>query len=241
MSISLRPDRQALADIAPVAVPAIPFGFIVGVAIGESELPQWAGLASSQVVFAGASQLALITLGGTASFWAVLTAVLVINSRHLMYSAAMAPAFRSQPRWMRWFGPYLLIDQVFALSTMRDHPDPATFRRYYLTTGISLWLIWNTVVPLGLVIGSVVPDSWRLDYAAALMFAGLALFAVDRLPAAVAAVSGGLVSLMTVGLRDRLGIVVGAVVGVIAGSIADEWLSRRAAATTAGEPTEAAT
>jgi uncharacterized membrane protein len=36
-----------------------------------------------------------------------------------------------------------------------------------------------------------------------------------------------LVSLMTVGLRDRLGIVVGAVAGVIAGAIADQIISSR--------------
>jgi len=227
MAISLRPDRTALADMAPVAVPAIPFGFIVGVAIGESALPTWAGIASSQIVFAGASQLALITLAGPASFWAIVTAVAVINSRHLMYSAAMAPTFREQPRWMRWVGPYVLIDQVFALSVMQTERPPDSFRRYYLTTGIGFWLLWNTVVPLGLVVGTLIPDSWRLDYAAALMFCGLTLFAVDRVPAAAAAVVGGFVSLLSVGLRDRLGIVVGAVAGVIAGALVDQWWSSR--------------
>ncbi|MEL6892877.1 MAG: AzlC family ABC transporter permease [Actinomycetota bacterium] len=244
MAISLRPDRQALADMAPVAVPAVPFGFIVGVAIGTSELPTWAGVASSQIVFAGASQLALITLAGPASFWAVLTAVLVINSRHLMYSAALAPTFRHQPRWMRWIGPYVLIDQVFALATMQSEREPASFRRYYLTIGVAFWLIWNAVVPLGLVVGSVVPDSWRLDYAAAIMFAGLAMFAVDRIPAAIAATVGGVVSLVAVGLRDRLGIVIGALAGVIAASIYEEWNARRTTDDTnpmdgSGEPEEA--
>ncbi|MEM1334994.1 MAG: AzlC family ABC transporter permease [Actinomycetota bacterium] len=234
MPLSMRPDRQALADMAPVAVPAVPFGFIVGVAIGDSALPEWAGLASSQLVFAGASQLALITLAGPASFWAVVTAVLVINSRHLMYSAALSTTFRDQPRWMRWAGSYLLIDQVFALSSTKTERPPASFRRYYLTVGIGFWLMWNLVVPLGLIIGSVVPDSWRLDYAAALMFAGLTLFAIDRLPAAVAALVGGAVSLATTGLPDRLGIVVGAVVGIAAGSIADELQRRRAATVDAG-------
>ena len=222
-------DRQALADLLPVAVPAIPFGFVIGLAITESAMPQWIGWLTAPLVFAGAAQLAMITLAGSASVWAIITAVLVINTRHLMYSAAMAPAFRAQPRWMRWFAPFLMVDQVFALAALQTARTPADFRRYYLTVAVSLWLVWNTVVPLGMVIGPVVPESWRLDYAPPIMFAGLTLFAIHKVPAGVAAIVGGLVSLMAVGLRDRLGIVVGAVAGVIAGAIAEQVISNRQA------------
>ena len=220
-------DRQALADLLPVAVPAIPFGFVIGLAITESAMPQWVGWLTAPLVFAGAAQLAMITLAGSASVWAIITAVLVINTRHLMYSAAMAPSFREQPRWMRWFAPFLMVDQVFALAALQTHRTPADFRRYYLTVAISLWLVWNTVVPLGMLIGPVVPESWRLDYAPPIMFAGLTMFAVKKVPAGVAAIVGGLVSLMAVGLRDRLGIVVGALAGVIAGAIAEQIISNR--------------
>jgi predicted branched-subunit amino acid permease len=220
-------DRQALADLLPVAIPAIPFGFVIGLAITESAMPQWIGWLTAPLVFAGAAQLAMITLAGSASVWAIITAVLVINTRHLMYSAALAPSFREQPRWMRWFAPFLMVDQVFALAALQTDRTPADFRRYYLTIAITLWLVWNTVVPLGMFIGPVVPESWRLDYAPPIMFAGLTMFAVKKVPAGVAAIVGGLVSLMTVGLRDRLGIVVGAVAGVIAGAIADQIISSR--------------
>ena len=220
-------DRRALADVIPLAIPAIPFGFVVGLAITESDIPTWAGALSSPLVFAGAAQLAMITLAGTASLWAIIVAVLVINTRHVMYSAALAPAFRAQPRWMRWLAPYVLIDQVFALSILKTDLEPAAFRRYYLTAGVTLLLIWNTVVPLGMVVGPVVPDGWRLDFAPPIMFAGLVLFAINKIPAAAAAVAGGLASLASVGLRDRLGIVVGAVVGILAGVVAEAVLDRR--------------
>ncbi len=220
-------DRRALADLLPVAVPAVPFGFVIGLAITESAMPQWVGWLTAPLVFAGAAQLAMITLAGSASVWAIITAVLVINTRHLMYSAAMAPSFRKQPRWMRWFAPFLMVDQVFALAALQTHRTPLDFRRYYLTVAIVLWLVWNTVVPLGMLIGPVVPESWRLDYAPPIMFAGLAMFAVKRIPAGVAAIVGGLVSLMAVGLRDRLGIVVGALAGVLAGAIAEQIIANR--------------
>ncbi len=191
-------------------------------------MPAWVGWLTAPLVFAGAAQLAMITLAGSASVWAIITAVLVINTRHLMYSAALAPSFRQQPTWMRWFAPFLLVDQVFALASIQSHRSPLEFRRYYLTMAIALWLVWNTVVPLGMLIGPVVPEAWRLDYAPPIMFAGLTLFAVNKVPAGVAAIVGGFVSLMTVGLRDRLGIVVGAVVGVLAAALVEQAMANRA-------------
>jgi 4-azaleucine resistance transporter AzlC len=222
-----RIDRQALADVLPIAVPAVPFAFVIGLAVTESAMPAWVAWLSSPLMFAGASQLALITLAGSASAWAIITAVLVINTRHVMYSAAMAPTFRTQPRWMRWFGPFLMVDQVFALAALQTHRSPADFRRYYLTISITLYIIWNTAVPLGMLIGPVIPDSWRLDFAPPIMFAGLTMFAVKRVPAGVAALVGGFVSLATVDLRDRLGIVIGALAGVAAGAIADQIITNQ--------------
>lgn len=222
-----RIDRQALADVLPIAVPAIPFAFVIGLAVTETAMPAWVAWLSSPLVFAGAAQLALITLAGSASAWAIIAAVLVINTRHTMYSAAMAPTFRTQPRWMRWFGPFLMVDQVFALAALQTHRSPADFRRYYLTVAITLYIIWNTAVPLGMLIGPVIPDSWRLDFAPPIMFAGLTMFAVKKVPAGVAAIVGGFISLATVDLRDRLGIVIGALAGVVAGAIADQIITNR--------------
>jgi predicted branched-subunit amino acid permease len=218
-------DRQAVVDTIPLVIPAVPFGFVVGLAITESEMPLWAAWLSSPLIFAGAAQLAMVTIAGTASLWAVITAVLVINSRHVMYSAAFAPTFRAQPRWFRWFGPTLLIDQVFAITTMQTSRDPASFRRYYITAGLVFLAFWNVAVPLGMLIGPIVPTAWRLDYAPPIMFAGLTLFAINRLPAGVAAIVGGLVSLFAAGLRDRLGILIGAVSGVLAGAIVEQLMS----------------
>ena len=214
-------DRRAVADSIPLFLPAVPFGFVLGLAITEGEMPALIGWLSSPIVFAGAAQLAVVTLAGTASIWAVVVAGLVINTRHVMYSAAMAPTFQRQPGWMRWFGPYLLIDQTFALSLLQIDRTPAEFRRYYLTVGLFFWFNWQWAVALGMVVGPIVPESWRLDYAPAVMFIGLVLIGVQRLPQAVAALVGGTVSLATAGLQDRLGILIGAVAGVAAGAIVE--------------------
>ena len=222
-----RMDRRAIADSTPLFLPAIPFAFVLGLAATEGEMPAAIGWLTSPLIFAGAAQLAVLTLAGTASVWAVIVAGLVINTRHVMYSAALAPTFRLQPRWMRWVGPFFLIDQVFALAVLHADRPPAEFRRYYLTCGIFFFVNWQWATALGMVVGPIVPASWQLGYAPPVMFVGLVVIGISRMPQAVAAVVGGAVGLATAGLHDRLGILVGAVAGVVAGAVAELVQDRR--------------
>lgn len=222
-------DRRAIADAFPLFLPAIPFGFVLGLAAAEGEMPIAIGWATSPLIFGGAAQLAVLSLAGTASIWAVVVAGLVINTRHVMYSAALAPAFQRQPRWMRWLGPFVLIDQVFALAMLQADRPPAEFRRYYLTCGVFFFVNWQWATALGMVVGPIVPDSWQLGFAPPIMFVGLVLIGIRRVPQAVAAIVGGTVGLMAAGLQDRLGILLGAVAGVAAGTIAEIRLERSAA------------
>ena len=214
-------DRRGIADAIPLYIPAIPFGFVVGLAITEGEMPMLVGWLTSPVIFAGAAQLAVITLAGTASIWSVIVAGLVINTRHVMYSAAMAPTFQRQPRWMQWLGPYVLLDQTFALTFLQTDRSPAEFRRYYLSVGFFFWCCWQVTVALGMLVGPVVPDSWRLEFAPAIMFLGLVLIGIEKVPQAAAALVGGTVSLAAAGMQDRLGIIVGAIAGVAAGTFVE--------------------
>lgn len=219
--LATRIDRRAIADATPLFLPAIPFGFVLGLAMTESAMPTPIAWLSSSLVYAGAAQLAVVSLAGTATVWAVIVAGLVINTRHVMYSAALAPAFQQQPRWVRWCGSFVLIDQIFALAVLHADRPPDEFRRYYLTAGWFFFLGWQLATALGMVVGPVVPAGWRLEYAPPIMFVGLVLIAVQRVPQAVAAVVGGSVGLATAGLPDRLGILVGALAGVAAGTVAE--------------------
>lgn len=220
--------RRALLDALPLIIPAIPFALVLGLAITESGVGNFLGWTSAPIVFAGAAQLTLITLLGGGAFWvAAVGAALVVNARHAMYSAALAPYFRGQPRWFRWVAPYLLIDQVFALATLRRGDDPWTFRTYYLAMGTAFGVFWFVAVALGLLIGPVVPTEWELGFAIPVMFAGIVVLAIDRAPKLVAAATAVLVTWLAAELPSQSGLLVGAVAGVAAGFAAG-FLSDRA-------------
>lgn len=216
--------RQGVIDALPLVVPAIPFGLVIGLAITTSGMNGFVGWSSSWLIFGGAAQLTVITLlGSGVAVAAAVGTALVVNARHLMYSAALAPTFQSQPRWFRWLGPYLLIDQQFALTSVRPEEEPGRFRTYYLAAGATFWSLWQMAVALGLLIGPVVPEEWNLEFAIPILFIGLLVIGIDHWPKVVAAAVGAGVTYLAAGMPNRTGLLVGAFVGILAGAIAERF------------------
>lgn len=212
--------KRAIADAVPLYVPAIPFALVIGLAIVDSGIDPLVGWSTSWLIFGGAAQLTLITLlGSGVAIVAAATAALVVNARHLMYSAALAPTFQKQPTWMRWLGPYVLIDQVFALATLEADESPEAFRTYYITIGATFWSLWQVTTALGLAIGPVVPESWNLGFAVPILFLGLIVISIDKSSKVVAALVAAIVAYLAAGMPNRSGLLVGGLVGIIAGTI----------------------
>jgi 4-azaleucine resistance transporter AzlC len=221
MSLDRAVARRGFVDAVPLFIPAIPFGLVLGLAINESGIGALVGWSSSPIIFGGSAQLTLVSLlGSGTAVIAATTAALVVNARHLMYSAALAPTFQRQPRWFRWVGPYLLIDQLFALSTFRLEDDPDDFRTYYLAAGLTFWVTWLATTALGLLLGPVVPEGWHLEFAVPILFVGLMIVGMDSWPKVVAAVVGAGVTLASAGLPNRAGLMVGSLAGILAGTLA---------------------
>ncbi len=213
--------RRAVGDAFPLFLPVIPFALVLGVAITESGIGNLVGWSSSSLVFGGAAQLTVVSLlGAGAAVTAAIVAALVVNARHLMYSAALAPAFQAQPRWFRWLGPYFLVDQLFALAVLRSDDDPDDFRTYYLAAGLTFWPLWQVSTAAGLVLGPVVPESWQLGFAVPVMFLGLVVMGINSSSKLVAAAVGAAVTFAFAGLPNRAGLLVGSLVGVVAGALA---------------------
>lgn len=212
----------AIRDSIPLFIPAIPFGFVLGTAMVRSELPTWVAWLSSVTVFAGAAQLALVTAAGVASWWTAVATAVVINSRHIMYSAGITPRYQNQPRWFRVIGPFFLIDQVFALTAIKTELDRRQFRRYSMAAGLFFFTSWLIVTTAGVLLGASVPDNLGLEMAVAVMFAGMIAMSIQRLSAVVAAAAGAATSVLLLGLPNRLGLLVGAAAGVGAAFVTDE-------------------
>ena len=222
MSVDRVNARRGVTDALPLYVPAIPFALVIGLAISEAGINPFSGWSGSWLIFGGAAQLTLVSLlGSGTAVIAAITAALVVNARHLMYSAALAPTFQKQPTWFRWLGPYVLIDQMFALTIIEADREPDIFRTYYLAAGATFWTLWQLTTALGLALGPVIPEEWNLQFAVPLLFIGLIVLGIDKWPKAVAALVGGGVTFLFAGLPNRSGLLVGALAGIIVGTVAE--------------------
>jgi 4-azaleucine resistance transporter AzlC len=215
--------------VSPLLLAVIPFGLVLGVTAAASLVGGGLGIATSFIIFAGAAQLVTVQLldAGTSLVVVIVTA-LVVNVRHLMYSAAMAPHFSEFPRRTRLVLPYLLTDQAFAVSVLRYETttDP-TYKRWFFTgAGFALWGSWQVATIVGVALGAQIPESLGLEFAIPLVFLVLLIPVVQTRPGLVAAVVGGLVAVAASEAPYGLGLVIGALTGVGAG-VAAEQLGRR--------------
>lgn len=218
------PFRDGVIAVSPLMIGVIPFGLIFGVAAAASSVGGAIGWASSWIIFGGAAQIATIQLldAGTTAVVVIATA-LIIQARHIMYSAAMAPHFREFPPAWRWGLPYLLTDQAFAVSIIRYETvtDPTYKRWFFLGAGITLWTVWQTTTGIGVLLGAQIPAAWSLEFTIPLVFLALLIPTLRTRPAVVAAAVGGTVALLGYSMPYNLGLIVGAMSGVMAGVIAE--------------------
>lgn len=218
----------------PLLLGVAPFGMACGAYAARSGLSAGLAQAMSVIVFGGASQFVATRLivDGVPGVVIVL-AVLLVNSRHALYSASIAPHVEQLPvRWRAGLA-YLLTDEVYAVAIFRyrDGRSAAEAHWFFLGTALTLWAAWQITTGIGVFVGSAVPDSWSLDFALPLTFLALIVPALRDRPALAAASAAALVAVIGFGWPYGTGLLAAAVAGMAAGMVLD----RRSGATGADD------
>ncbi|HJQ15007.1 MAG TPA: AzlC family ABC transporter permease [Anaerolineales bacterium] len=211
----------ARAEI-PLLIGGIPFGWIYGaLALNAGLTPAEAQMMSS-IVFAGSAQFitAQLVQEATPGFVIVLT-IAVVNLRHMLYSASMAPYIASLP--MRWkvLLSYLLTDEAYAPTILHYERNGVTpySHWFWLGAGGTLWIEWQISTAVGVFLGAAIPGSWSLDFALPLTFIAMLVPVLRDRPGVAAALSAGLVALVTFSLPYKLGLILAALVGILVGTL----------------------
>jgi len=98
--------RAGVLALAPLLVGVMPFGMIYGALALSQGLSPAAALAMSSILFAGSAQFLFCQLLGVGAPLTVTVAeVGLLNLRHALYSAAMAPASPICPGAGSWRWP----------------------------------------------------------------------------------------------------------------------------------------
>ncbi|HEX9597576.1 MAG TPA: AzlC family ABC transporter permease, partial [Anaerolineales bacterium] len=209
-----------LRDTVPLLVGSLPFGLIFGALAVTSGFSALGAAAMSAMVFAGAAQfisVGLVAAGTPAAV--IILAVFVINLRHMLYAATLAPHLKNLPtRWLLPLG-FWLTDESFVVAAkhFEENQDNPNQRWYLLGSEIGMYTNWQVATWVGILAGQQIkdPQSWGLDFAMVVTFIGMLVPMVmvkDR-PTLAAALAAGGAALLANGLPHQLGLLLAALAG----------------------------
>ena len=215
-------------DTFPLIVGAIPFGIIFGTLAVASGLSFAGTMAMSAFVFAGSAQFIAVGLLAAGTGWPLIVlTTFVVNLRHALYSATLAPYVSRLPlRWQLAMA-FWLTDETFAVVVSRFSgysPSPGA-RWYYLGSALSMYINWQICTFLGLTIGQLLPDAaaWGLDFAMPVTFIGMTIPYLKNRSMVATAIVAGMAALVTYTMPNKLGLIVASMAGIAAGVLAERW------------------
>jgi 4-azaleucine resistance transporter AzlC len=218
---------QGAKAALPVVLGYLGIGLAAGVVERAAGLSYAEILLLSTVLYAGSAQFVLtsmLTLGSPAG--AIVLTVFFLNLRHLLLSAALAPALRGVPAWKNALLGLQLTDETFVVASLKRELSPA----WMAGLNLAAWSTWAAANLAGAALAGVAANVRALAFALPCMFAGLLVLQLKSHPrirvSLLVAITAALVGLMMQSLFPGPWAIVGAaVLAASAGLALQRWKS----------------
>jgi len=219
--------REFLAgarDTAPLIIGAVPFGILYGVVCLTAGMPWWAAQATSACVFAGSAQfIAAGLLGQGTPFPFIVLTTFIVNLRHALYGASVAPYLRGLPATWRAFLAFGMTDESYATTIVhyRDETRGDVTRKhwYFLGANIAMFIPWQFDTALGYWIGTALGDplALGLDFVLPVVFIAILIPQLKSRSTFLSALVAGAVAVLASALPNKLGLLIAIAAGIVAG------------------------
>ena len=211
---------SGVRDETPILLGVVPFGLLFGALAISAHLSSLAAQAMSSIIFAGSAQFIAAQLVGTGtSGLVILIVVFVVNLRHALYSASLAPHVRHLSTGWKLLLSYLLTDEAYAVTiTHYNREGDAPNRHwYFLGAGLTLWSAWQASTAVGIFIGAQIPAGWPLGFVLPLTFIALVVPALKDRAGVAAALVAAVIGLLAAGFPYKTGLLAAALIGILTG------------------------
>lgn len=220
--------RRGIVATLPLVPGIVAFGLLYGVMARQVGLSPWEAGAMSLIVHAGSAQFTALGMWQTAGTVPIILTTLVINLRHMLMGASVAPYLRGlSPGWKALLALWMS-DESYALA-ITEYEQGRGSHWYLLGANVGVYLAWPTSGLLGALLGASIPEpsQYGLDLIFPLGFLGLlTAFLKDRIGVAVALAAGGLALLGTFLLPGKWAILVAGILGSGLGLLLEEMGKR---------------
>ena len=213
--------RRLVVDSIGIWASIIVVGTIFGFTARQASLTLPETSALSAILFAGASQFAVVGLLASGAAWpSIALLVWLLNARHLLYAASIAPHATRLSRRVRALIALLLTDEAFALTSAHVERLGTIDVRGAIYAGLSVFVPWNVATIAGWSAGSALPDpaTIGLDVVFPATMAGIAVALVRDRAALVALLAGAaIVVVVAATVSPGVAVLAGGLLGPLAG------------------------
>ncbi|MBE3584267.1 MAG: AzlC family ABC transporter permease [Limnochordaceae bacterium] len=220
------PVLQGLRDAGPIVLAYVPLGAGFGLLARVIGMPTWLVALTSLLLYAGAGQYTIASMLAAGVSLPIITAsVILLNLRHLLYSASIGMRLDRWPALLRWLGVFGLTDEVYAVASMAPGPFAP---QYYFALAIASHLAWIGGSVSGAWLGGLLPSSVTnaLAYSLTALFLALLLGTGQPHQLRTRLVAAGVAGGVTLGIQLAGGTNVGLLLGALAGTTAGWWCSQ---------------
>ncbi len=220
---------DAILDIAPLAIAVVPWGILCGSLAIQTGLSALQAQCMSLFVFAGAAQLAgLSIMGASGSLLSLLGSTSVISSRHLLYSATFRKDVKDLPLVKRMAIAFVLTDEMFAVTENYRHKTHTFNVGYAFVSGLTFYILWNASTLIGILAGQMISNLGELglEFAIAATFIAMIVPSIKTKPTLLAVILSGFFSVLFHYLDVANGLLISALIGMTAGFFASTKGSR---------------
>jgi 4-azaleucine resistance transporter AzlC len=170
------PFMEGVRDCLPTVLGYLSIGFAAGVIGKTSGLSLVEITLMSLFVYAGSAQFIMSGMLAVGSSSAAITVtVFLVNLRHLLMSAALAPYFRHLPAWKNALLGAQLTDETFGVASTRLEREGRGSGWWMLGLNVTAHVNWVLATAIGALFGQWIddPQEYGLDFALPAMFIGL--------------------------------------------------------------------
>ncbi len=207
----------------PIFIGYVPLGFAYGILAVQNGIPPVPAVLMSLFVYAGAGQFIAVGLcGAGAPVLTIVFTTLIVNLRHLLMSAALAPWLAQLSRRQQCFVGWGLTDEVFAAHSAAMSAGEQAQLPLVCAANVTAHSGWIAGSVLGAAARDFLPDPGflGLDFALPAMFmALLAPLCRDRLHAMVALLSGVLSVMLALAGLGRWNVILATLIAATIGTL----------------------
>lgn len=228
---------MALRDAFPIIVAYFPLSMTYGVLAMAGGLHGGIAVFSSVWIFSGGAQFMLLGMFASAAApVTIVTTLLLLNMRHVLYGATMGPYLANWKESRKWLAAIGLTDEGFAVTSSRAARGDRLLPTYYITFALAIYGSWVAGTAAGIGLGSFVTAELAevLAFALPALFIALLAGGERTLPFMAAAGCGAALATLA-GMLELGGI--GLIVGGLAGATLGQRISRmRSGRTSPAQP-----